>query len=64
MELPNTGKFKNLKYITNHSERCPICRGTGKLTVDYQTTTSDNYGNKVCNGCNGRGWITVSDWAI
>lgn len=32
-----------------HAEICLICGGTGK------------YCNKECHGCNGRGWVEVSD---
>lgn len=44
----------------SHSEKCPVCQGSGQLmnmnpqiTAGYYTTT--------CNGCNGKGWITVED---
>lgn len=32
-----------------HSEICPVCNGTGK------------YCNKKCHGCDGKGWVEVSD---
>ena len=33
----------------SHAERCPVCYGTGK------------YDNLICHGCNGKGWVEVSD---
>jgi len=33
----------------NHSELCPVCKGTGKVD------------EKRCHGCNGLGWVTVVD---
>ncbi len=30
-----------------HSEKCPICSGTGK------------YEKENCHGCGGRGWIVI-----
>ena len=32
-----------------HAEKCPVCLGSGKVE------------GKQCHGCNGRGWIEVSD---
>jgi len=32
-----------------HSERCPVCKGKGKVEA------------KQCHGCGGKGWITVGD---
>ncbi len=36
-----------------HSEKCPVCDGTGK----YQKDWSDE--KKTCHGCSGRGWIVI-----
>lgn len=33
-----------------HAEKCPVCSGTGKSEPD-----------KVCHGCDGKGWVTVKD---
>jgi len=38
-----------------HSEICPICLGSGKIACECGS------GTKVCHGCNGRGWVEVSD---
>ena len=32
-----------------YAQKCPVCNGFGSL----------KYGSKVCQGCNGRGWILV-----
>ena len=32
-----------------HAEKCPVCEGSGE------------YKEKECHGCNGKGWIEVSD---
>ena len=39
--------------IMAHSEKCPVCDGTGKYKKDW----SDE--EMSCHGCNGRGWITI-----
>lgn len=50
---------------------CPVCNGTGKYTVVkyrnpydlYPFTTSpiEFYSERICHGCNGKGWIVVSE---
>ena len=41
-----------------HAEKCPICYGSGN---------KDEYGGipsgtvETCNGCMGRGWVSVQD---
>ena len=32
-----------------HAEQCPVCKSSGK------------YEEKECHGCNGKGWVTVTD---
>lgn len=32
-----------------HAEKCPVCNGAGK------------YNEKICHGCNGKGWIEVGN---
>jgi len=51
-----------------HAEICPVCNGTGRDTYnDYyrppDTTTGCSYTITcgVCRGCNGKGWVEVSD---
>lgn len=38
-----------------HAEICPICKGTGKKKKDIMIT------EEICNGCSGKGWVTVQD---
>ena len=40
-----------------HSEICPVCGGSGKITKDDNTTAGRR--EVKCHGCNGNGWITV-----
>ena len=35
-----------------HAEKCPVCNGFGTL----------KYGEKVCQGCVGRGYVIVPDF--
>jgi len=41
---------------------CPVCNGSGTLKVipQYQTTANHNY-ETTCHGCNGKGWVEVTD---
>lgn len=32
-----------------HAQQCPVCGGSGKVK------------EKICHGCDGRGWVEVSD---
>ena len=41
-----------------HSEKCPVCNGTGKLETGKLETPDDLI---PCHGCGGKGWIEVSD---
>jgi DnaJ-class molecular chaperone len=43
-----------------HAERCPVCNGTGKLQ-NKSYSTSSAFSPTTCHGCNGKGWIKVSD---
>ena len=40
---------------------CPVCKGSGKykelLFNDTLTTTHNPYIEKICHGCNGKGWV-------
>ncbi len=40
-----------------HAEKCPVCRGSGKLPP-VGNGTADTF-PRPCHGCNGRGWITT-----
>lgn len=53
----------------SHSEICPVCKGTGKIR-EYNSSFSPfgfnynsgfNFAEKVCHGCQGKGWVTVTD---
>ena len=45
-----------------HAEKCPICEGSGRLPlpVEMGTTASRPY-DKLCHGCDGKGWVSVQD---
>lgn len=43
----------------SHAEKCPVCDGKGTVTIGTNTTIGSY--EKVCHGCNGRGWVTVQD---
>lgn len=43
----------------NHAEKCPVCKGAGKLP--RAPTTSSMTDIVDCHGCRGIGWVTVSD---
>jgi DnaJ-class molecular chaperone len=47
------GEVKNM----NHAEKCPICKGVGKVCSNEYATCPD----ATCHGCNGKGWVTVED---
>ena len=44
---------------------CPVCNGSGKLTVrqdyTYQTTSANNNVEVMCHGCGGKGWVEVAE---
>lgn len=44
----NTPKIEKVTP-THVAQRCPVCNGFGTL----------KYGEKVCNGCEGKGYILV-----
>ena len=48
--------------MKKHAELCPVCKGTGKYK-DYTNCnyTSITYIEKTCHGCNGMGWVEVTD---
>ena len=49
------------------AQKCPVCNGTGKykelLFNDTLATTSNPYIERLCHGCNGKGWIVVPEEA-
>ncbi len=40
-----------------HAQICPVCLGKGILPADKYSTAAE----EKCHGCNGRGWVEVSD---
>lgn len=43
------------------AQKCPVCYGSGKVPNErFQQTTYDRP-RKLCHGCGGLGWVTVSD---
>ena len=46
----------------NHSELCPVCKGSGKTYTSQSPDSTSAYGYyTVCHGCGGIGWVTVED---
>lgn len=39
---------------------CPVCDGKGKIN-DPLTVAATSTVKVVCHGCQGRGWVEVSD---
>jgi DnaJ-class molecular chaperone len=46
--------------MSAHAEKCPVCNGTGKVEIQYLVTSTPRP-VVDCHGCNGTGWITVTD---
>ncbi len=53
-----------------HAEICPVCKGSGQTRVTQVVLTPDTVGSREqlvwgrCHGCDGRGWIEVSDQQV
>ena len=47
--------------MSNHAEKCPLCNGSGKSIVDISTLKEPKILEKICHGCDGKGWVTVED---
>ena len=41
------------------AELCPICKGVGRIQVDRDNTTTAPMEEKICHGCDGKGWIEI-----
>lgn len=51
-----------MKEYLNHAEICPVCEGTGKYKEHYNfVSTTNAWTEKICHGCDGKGWVTVQD---
>lgn len=46
--------------MSNHSEICPVCKGAGKYK-EYTNYSCSIYSEHTCHGCNGKGWIIISE---
>ena len=42
-----------------HSEKCPICCGSGEYTPPQNPMLTGCPTTVTCHGCNGRGWVQV-----
>jgi len=46
-----------------HAEKCPICLGNGILRyidgIEISGIKLNGEAEKICHGCNGKGWIQV-----
>lgn len=43
------------------AQRCPVCYGSGKVKNESCSTSSTDSLYKLCYGCNGKGWVEVSE---
>ena len=47
-----------------HAEKCPVCGGSGKVKAEFNAPGGTaQEGFLDCHGCNGKGWVEVSDSA-
>lgn len=47
-----------------HAELCPVCKGKGIVVDNYQALQATSTTARIqytCNGCKGKGWVTVID---
>lgn len=44
-----------------HSEKCPICNGSGKVTSVNDGISTAVPMDIICHGCGGKGWIEIAD---
>ena len=47
----------------SHAELCPVCKGVGKVASVPDRETTAACTAEICHGCNGKGWVEVSDKA-
>ena len=46
-----------------HVEKCPVCKGRGRLPLLVDMTAIAETGTEECHGCAGKGWVTVHEAA-
>lgn len=49
-----------------HAEACPVCNGNGLVPNGFYSQTTSLWSTAsttpgTCRGCDGKGWIVVSD---
>jgi hypothetical protein len=45
-----------------HAEKCPVCGGSGQVSDPACGSYAPLAARmKTCHGCNGKGWVEVSD---
>lgn len=47
--------------MSSHAELCPVCKGRGYINEVGFTGKVDPTTETKCHGCDGKGWVTVSD---
>lgn len=51
-----------------HAEICPVCCGRGRSDFKEEKSGTTIHKSQPCHGCNGRGWVEVSDtpaiWSV
>jgi len=51
--------------MSNKAVLCPVCSGVGKVEdCIIDSTASTTVRMKLCYGCNGKGWVEVSDSSL
>jgi len=43
------------------AQTCPVCMGKGEVYNPEYLNKTYVKKKKVCNGCGGKGWVTVQD---
>lgn len=43
----------------SRAQKCPICKGSGKIRKDGEPAKLDELVTKTCHGCDGKGWVIV-----
>lgn len=45
--------------VENKADLCPICKGTGQVTVHTNYGTYTSQYERTCHGCGGKGWVVI-----